>query len=128
VKLLVDTHVLLWALLEDHRLSKSARQVLRSDDNEPYFSLVSIWEIAIKMKIGKLNSLGSSVAYIHDEMEAYGMQLLPIRYEHILQLESLPLHHSEPFDRLLIAQAITESLPILTRDEKFSAYPVKVIW
>jgi len=70
------------------------------------FSLVSLWEIAIKIKIGKLNAIGSSVGYIRDEMEAYGMELLPIRYEHILQLELLPPYHSEPFDRLLLAQAI----------------------
>jgi PIN domain nuclease of toxin-antitoxin system len=61
-------------------------------------------------------------------MENYSMQLLPIRYEHILQLEALPVHHSDPFDRLLIAQAITESLPILTHDAAFAAYPVKVLW
>ena len=102
--------------------------MLRSDEHELVFSLVSLWEIAIKMKIGKLNAYGSSVAYIRDEMNAYGMELLPIRYEHLLQLETLPLHHTEPFDRLIIAQAIAESLPILTHDEKFSDYPVKLLW
>jgi PIN domain nuclease of toxin-antitoxin system len=128
VKLLVDTHTFLWALLEDRRLSAKARQVLRSDENELVFSLVSLWEIAIKIKIGKLNAIGSSVDYIREQMDAYGMELLPIRYEHILQLEMLPLHHSDPFDRLLIAQAITERLPILTHDARLPAYPVKVIW
>ena len=128
MRVLVDTHTFIWALLDDKRLSAKAKQILRSDENELVFSLVSLWEIAIKIKIGKLNAIGSSVAYIRDEMDAYGMELLPIRYEHILQLENLPVHHSEPFDRLLIAQAITESLPILSRDEKFPAYPVKLIW
>jgi PIN domain nuclease of toxin-antitoxin system len=128
VRVLVDTHTFLWALLQDRRLSAKAKQILRSDENELLFSIVSLWEIAIKIKIGKLNSIGSSVAYIRDEMDAYGMELLPLRYEHILQLESLPRHHGEPFDRLLIAQAITESIPILTHDEKFPAYPVKLIW
>jgi PIN domain nuclease of toxin-antitoxin system len=61
-------------------------------------------------------------------MEAYGIELLPIRYEHILQLEQLPQHHGEPFDRLLIAQAIAESIPILTHDSEFPKYPVKLIW
>ena len=111
VKVLIDTHSFLWALLHDHRLSSRAKSILRDGENELVFSLVSLWEIAVKMKIGKLNTLGSSVAYIRDEMNAYGMELLPIRYEHILQLEALPPHHSDPFDRLLIAQAITESLP-----------------
>lgn len=128
MKVLVDTHTLIWGLLESHRLSSRARQILRSEQHELFFSLVSLWEIAIKIKIGKLNALGSSVAYIRDEMDAYGMELLPIRYEHVLALEALPVHHSDPFDRLLIAQAIAESLPILTHDIVFSIYPVKVIW
>jgi len=128
MRILVDTHVFLWDLLDDHRSSRKAREILSSDEYQLYFSLVSIWEIAIKMKTGKLNALGSTVSYIRYEMEEYGMELLPIRYEHILQLERLPLHHSEPFDRLLIAQAVAESLPILTHDSKFPAYPVKLIW
>ena len=128
MRVLVDTHTFLWALLKNHRLSATAKQILTSKEHELYFSLVSLWEIAVKIKIGKLNMVGSSVTYIRDEMVQYGMELLPIRYEHILQLEQLPLHHSEPFDRLLIAQAIAESLPILTHDEKFPLYPVKLIW
>lgn len=128
MKVLVDTHTFLWALLHDHRLSARSKQILTSGQHELVFSLVSFWEIAIKMKLGKLNTLGSSVAYIRDEMNAYGMELLPIRYEHILQLEALPLHHADPFDRLLVAQAITETLPILTADQKFRLYPVKVLW
>jgi len=128
MKVLVDTHTFIWALLHDHRLTVKAKQVLRSDEYELVFSLVSLWEIAIKIKNGKLNTIGSSVGYIRDEMDAYGMEFLPIRYEHVLQLEVLPAHHGDPFDRLLIAQAITESLPILTHDKKLSLYPVKLIW
>lgn len=128
MKVLVDTHTFLWDLLSDHRSSRLAKQILKSDEHELFFSLVSLWEFAIKIKTGKPNALGSSVAYLRAEMENYSMQLLPIRYEHILQLEALPAHHTNPFDRLLIAQAITESLPILTSDEKFSLYPVKVLW
>jgi PIN domain nuclease of toxin-antitoxin system len=128
MKVLVDTHTFLWALLHDHRLTARAKQVLRSDEYELVYSLVSLWEIAIKIRTGKLNTIGSSVAYIREEMNAYSMELLPIRYEHILQLEALPAHHGDPFDRLLIAQAIHESVPILTHDEVFARYPVKVIW
>jgi PIN domain nuclease of toxin-antitoxin system len=128
MKVLVDTHTFLWALLHDHRLTPKAKQILRSDEQELVFSLVSLWEIAIKIKTGKLNTIGSSVTYIRDEMDAYGMQLLPIRYEHILQLESLPHHHSDPFDRLLIAQALTESLPILSGDRAFANYGIKLVW
>ena len=128
MKVLVDTQILLWDLLQDHRSSRRAKEILGSREHELVFSLVSLWEIAIKIKTGKLNAIGSSVAYIRDEMNAYGMELLPIRYDHILQLESLPHHHSDPFDRLLIAQSISESLPILTADRQFKAYDVKVIW
>lgn len=128
MKVLVDTQIFLWDLLEDHRSSRRAKEILGSKDYELVFSLVSLWEIAIKIKTGKLNAIGSSVAYIRDEMDAYGMELLPIRYDHILQLESLPHHHGDPFDRLLIAQAISESLPILTADRQFKAYSVKVLW
>lgn len=128
MKVLVDTHTFIWALLHDHRLSPKSKQVLRSSEHELVFSLVSLWEIAIKIKTGKLNAIGSSVAYIREEMNAYGMELLPIRYEHILQLESLPHNHGDPFDRLLVAQAITESIPILTGDVAFKHYPVKLLW
>ena len=128
MKVLVDTHSFLWALLHDHRLSTKSKQVLRSEGYELVFSLVSLWEIAIKIKTGKLNAIGSSVAYIRAEMDSYGMELLPIRYDHILQLESLPVHHSDPFDRLLIAQAISEDLPILTNDTRFKHYPAKLLW
>jgi PIN domain nuclease of toxin-antitoxin system len=128
MKVLVDTHTFLWAFLHDHRLTSKAKQILTSDEHELVFSLVSLWEIVIKIKTGKLNTIGSSVAYIRDEMDAYGMSLLPIRYEHILQLESLPHHHSDPFDRLLTAQALTESLPILTGDRAFANYGIKLVW
>jgi PIN domain nuclease of toxin-antitoxin system len=128
LRILVDTHTFLWDLDSDHRSSRLAKQLLKSDEHELFFSLVSLWEIAIKIKTGKLSAIGSSVAYIRDEMDAYGIALLPVRYEHVLALESLPVHHSDPFDRLLIAQALAESLPILTDDRTFSRYPVKVLW
>ena len=102
--------------------------MLKSDSDELVFSLVSLWDIAIKIKTGKLNTIGSSVSYIRDQMDEYSMELLPIRYEHILQLQTLPSHHGDPFDRLLIAQALAESLPVLTRDIQFKAYGVKVLW
>jgi PIN domain nuclease of toxin-antitoxin system len=128
MKVLVDTHTFIWDIIADPRSSTKAKQILRSNEHELVFSLVSLWEIAIKIKTGKLNTIGSSVAYLRDEMDAYGMQLLPIRYEHVLQLESLPHHHGDPFDRLLIAQALTESLPILSGDRIFASYGIKLVW
>ena len=128
MKVLVDTHTFLWDIIADHRSSAKAKQMLRSDEHELVFSLVSLWEIAIKIKTGKLHTIGSSVAYIRDEMNAYGMELLPIRYEHILQLEALPAHHSDPFDRLLIAQAFDLRIPILSNDQTLDFYGVSRIW
>jgi PIN domain nuclease of toxin-antitoxin system len=128
MRILVDTHTFLWDLNADPRSSRKAKEFLRSDEDDLVFSLVSLWEIAIKIKTGKLNTIGSSVAYIRDEMNAYSMELLPIRYEHILNLEALPHHHSDPFDRLLIAQALSEGLPILTADRAFHQYGIKTIW
>ena len=128
MRVFVDTHTFIWALLRDHRLPVKVKRILTSDTDELVFSLVSLWEIAIKIKTGKLNTLGSSVAYIRDEMNAYGMELLPIRYNHILQLESLPRHHKDPFDRLLVAQAISESLPILSGDKKLDLHGAKRVW
>jgi PIN domain nuclease of toxin-antitoxin system len=128
VRVLVDTHTFLWALLKDPRLSANAQQILTSESSELVFSLASLWEISIKIKLGRLRAIGSSVAYVRDEMNEYGMELLPIRFEHLLQLEMLPHHHGDPFDRLLIAQASTEGIPILTYDKRFSAYGVDLVW
>ena len=109
--------------------SRKAKEILSSDEHELVFSLVSLWEIAIKIGTGKLRTVGSSVAYVRDEMDNYSMDLLPIRYDHILRLEMLPYNkHSDPFDRLLIAQALTEGLPILTGDKAFREYGAKTIW
>jgi PIN domain nuclease of toxin-antitoxin system len=128
MRVLVDTHTFIWDLLDDPKSSRLARQILKSNEHELVFSLVSLWEIAIKIKTGKLSTIGSSVAYIRSQMDDYGMELLPIRYDHVLNLEQLPHHHGDPFDRLLIAQALTESFPILTADAIFKRYGVKVIW
>jgi PIN domain nuclease of toxin-antitoxin system len=128
MRVLIDTHAFIWELLADHRSSRKAIEVMRSKEYDLVFSIVSLWEVSIKIKLGKLNAIGSSVAYIREQMNEYGMELLPLQYEHLLQLENLPLHHGEPFDRLLIAQAITEGLPILTHDQHFPKYPVKLIW
>ncbi len=114
--------------MKDRRLSKTAQRILRSGDDQLVFSLVSLWEISIKIKLGKLNAIGSSVSYLRDEMDAFGMELLPIRYEHVLHLETLPPLHRDPFDRLMIAQSLFEGLPILTEDRQFKDYGVKVIW
>lgn len=125
---LIDSHTLVWSLLEDHRLSKRARHIFQSPPGSLHISMVSLWELSIKITIGKLRTLGSSIAYFRDECREYGIQIIPLRIEHVLRAETLPLHHRDPFDRLLIAQAIEENLTILTDDAHFRRYPVKIVW
>lgn len=128
MRVLVDSHTFLWELLGDKRSSKHSIQILADPDSELLFSMASLWEIAINMRLGRMHGLGSSVAYVRDMAGQYGMEILPIRYEHILALETLPLHHRDPFDRMLIAQGIAEGVPILTSDAKFEHYSVKILW
>lgn len=128
MRLLVDSHALIWAVLHDHRLSRAARRAFQDERHELYFSIVSLWELSLKIANGKLRIVGSSVGYLHDMLGEYGIQLLPLHYSHILRAESLELHHRDPFDRMLIAQAQEEQLSILTDDAHFRRYPVKVVW
>lgn len=128
MKLLVDSHALIWSILNDHRLSPRAKRIFREGTDELSVSIVSLWELSIKIAIGKLRTIGSSVAYLRDECEEYGIQIIPLSTSHILRAEALPLHHRDPFDRLLIGQALEEGLSILTNDAQFRSYPVKVVW
>jgi PIN domain nuclease of toxin-antitoxin system len=128
MNLLLDSHALVWALLKDHRLSPRARAALREHPGELHFSIVSLWELSIKITIGKLRTLGSSIAYFRDECREHGIEIIPLRIEHILRAETLPLHHRDPFDRLLVAQALEDNLAILTDDAHIRRYPVKAVW
>ncbi len=128
MRLLVDSHALVWAVLNDHRLSRTARRVFQEETHELHFSMVSLWELSLKIANGKLRTLGSSIGYLYDSLGEYGIQLLPLRYDHLLRAESLELQHRDPFDRMLIAQALEEGLGVLTDDIHFRNYPVKVVW
>jgi PIN domain nuclease of toxin-antitoxin system len=126
--MLLDTHALLWFLNNDPRLPIAAKQKI--EETELVFaSVVSIWEIAIKVNIGKLNLL-TSFQTIQIDMNALSIQELPILFEDNLTYIGLPLlrEHKDPFDRMLIAQAIRKSIPIVSADKKFDAYPVQRIW
>jgi PIN domain nuclease of toxin-antitoxin system len=128
VNILLDSHTLVWTFLKDHRLSPRARRILSAGTDRFHFSVVSLWELSIKITIGKLRTVGSSIAYFRDECHEQGIQLIPLKLDHILRAETLPLHHRDPFDRLLIAQALEEDLAILTNDALFKKYPAKLIW
>ena len=128
MRLLIDSHTLVWAMLKDHRLSNRARRAFMPDSDELHVSFVSLWELSIKITIGKLRTLGSSISYLRDECREYGINLIPLRFDHILRLETLPLHHRDPFDRLLVAQALEEDLAILTSESQLRQYPAKIVW
>ncbi|HEY7619491.1 MAG TPA: type II toxin-antitoxin system VapC family toxin [Solirubrobacteraceae bacterium] len=123
-RLLVDTHALLWWLTDDAALSTAAREAIADPANEPIVSAASVWEIAIKRSLGKLQAPEDLPALISEE----GFQWLAIGVDHAWRVHGLPMHHGDPFDRLLVAQALTEGLAIITKDPWFAAYGAAVIW
>jgi PIN domain nuclease of toxin-antitoxin system len=123
-RLLADTHALLWWLSDDPALSGAAREAIADPSNDVLVSAASIWEIAIKGSLGKLTVPDDLPATISAE----GFEWLPVRPEHAWEVRSLPLHHRDPFDRILVAQARVERLPIVTGDPRFGAYAVDVRW
>ena len=123
MKLLVDTHVLIWAVLEDAALSERFRAALSDPAAEIHVSAVSVWEVAIKRALGKL----AAPADLFDQAAASGCVALPITWDHARAVEALPMHHADPFDRMLIAQARVEGLTLLTADRAFAAYDVALL-
>jgi PIN domain nuclease of toxin-antitoxin system len=126
-RLLLDTHALLWFVANDAALSASARSLIESAD-EVLVSVASAWEIAIKVHLGKLFlDAPSAESFFEEQMRANGFAYLPIAPAHVFRAAGLPLHHRDPFDRLLIAQALVEGLSLVTR-ESFVAYGVATSW
>ncbi len=128
MRLLLDSNALIWWVTEPQRLSVTADRTIRDQRNQIAVSLVSLWEITIKMGKGGLPQLGSSIEYLLDEVREQRFELLPLRPEHLITLGRLERHHRDPFDRLIIAQGIAERLPIATADPTFGNYPVEVFW
>ncbi len=128
MKYLIDTSVWLWSLVSPERLNRRAREVFSSGASELYLSSASSWEICIKLSLGKMHFPGSPAGYVPDRMAALGIRPLPITHAHALAVCALPGHHRDPFDRVLIAQAQTEAMVILTADRAFEPYAVKTLW
>lgn len=128
MRLLVDTCTFLWLAIDDERLSPKAREHFASPDNEAYLSTASAAEIAIKYRLGRLPLPEDPASYIPRLREAHGMASLPLVEEECLQLARLPDLHRDPFDRMLVCQAILGGLAILTPDPEIRRYPVRVIW
>ncbi len=128
MRVLLDTHVFLWWISDSPELSDDAREVLADGRNEPIFSAVSGWEIAIKTGLGKLELPGAPGKFVNEQLSRNDLEILPIHLRHALGVYELPDHHRDPFDRLLISQSVLEKLPILTADPKIHRYPVETIW
>jgi len=126
MNLLLDTQVWLWMTEAPDRLSPSVRRLVSSTDNPCFLSAVTVWEIAIKYRTGKLRLPGTPAVVIPQWMERADVSPLPIFHKHALHVATLPLHHRDPFDRLLIAQAQIEDLTIITSDPDFERYDVKL--
>ncbi|WAC20955.1 type II toxin-antitoxin system VapC family toxin [Luteolibacter sp. SL250] len=128
MKLLVDTQALIWALEGDKRLSRVAREALEDPANRRIVSIATGWEMAIKTGLGKLNPPMPLPHLFPAELERLGFEILPIKSEHVHRLLDLPLHHRDPFDRMLIAQALSENLTMVGCDVAFNAYGAARIW
>lgn len=126
MKLLVDTHVFLWFTLDDPKLPSRMREVLVSPQNERFISIASVWEVAIKHSLGKLELKDGLEGFIGD-IGRSNFQLLELGILHVMELSTLPLHHRDPFDRMLIAQAKAEGMHLLTADPHFGAYDVQLL-
>ncbi|MBI3650108.1 MAG: type II toxin-antitoxin system VapC family toxin [Acidobacteria bacterium] len=127
MKLLIDTHTFLWFILDSANLSDDALDLLESDA-DLLISIASLWEIAIKVSIGKLMLPQSYNKFIAQQLKVNSIDKLPIRLSHLTMVSTLPLHHRDPFDRMIIAQAIVENLPLVSADTAFDSYPIKRLW
>jgi len=127
-RVLLDTHAFLWFALNDSRLSATARDCMKDSASELLFSPASYWEIAIKISIGKYRLPEDFVNFMRDQIEQNELTVLPITIAHAAAVSSLPFHHRDPFDRLLIAQATVEDAPLLSSDGVFDKYPIPRIW
>ncbi len=128
MRLLADTHVLLWAIDAPDRLSEPARRALIDDNNVISFSVVSLWEIAIKISLGRLELATDWLAMIEDGRNALGAHWLQLETAHCERVASLSWHHRDPFDRMLAAQAACEGSTLISRDRVLAAYPAPVLW
>jgi PIN domain nuclease of toxin-antitoxin system len=123
---LLDTHIFIWFVMGDPRISVSMRSQI--ENNENLLSIASVWEMAIKHSIGKLNFGLAFDDFIEQQIIRNGIELLPIIIDHITVVATLPLHHRDPFDRILIAQSVVEKIPLLSADKIFDAYPIERLW
>ena len=127
MKALLDAHTFLWAIAGDDRLSRRAAEVF-AGPSDLWLSVASIWEILIKVQIGKIPLPIPTGPYIVKKLVENRIETLAVSRDHVLRVETLPMHHNDPFDRILIAQSLEEDIPVITADRIFSRYSVELIW
>ena len=128
MKLLLDTHAFIWWANEPEKLSERASAACQDSSNTLILSVVSAWEMQIKMQMGKLKISRPIEELIKTQQQTNGLQVLPVELAHVLNLNNLPSHHKDPFDRLLIAQANIEGATLVSVDPAFASYSVQVLW
>ncbi|MEW6738158.1 MAG: type II toxin-antitoxin system VapC family toxin [Acidobacteriota bacterium] len=128
MRLLLDTHTFLWFIMGNSKLSSSARTLIEDISNDKQLSIVSVWEMAIKVSIGKLSLAGPFEIIIPEQIKNNGFDVMNIDISHINIVATLPMHHRDPFDRLLIAQCMIEDLSIISADSAFDSYSVHRLW
>ena len=128
MRALLDTHAFLWWISDDPRLSEKAREIIADGRNDLFFSAASGWEISIKAGLGRLEVPENLQRFIADQLSRNAIQVLPIYLSHALHTGTLPVHHRDPFDRILVSQAILEEMPLLSADSQLSRYLVEVVW
>ena len=124
---ILDTHVFIWWNLTPENLSSTVTSLIDNDDNTLFLSIASIWEMQIKISIGKLHFDDLLSEIVSSQINLNDIQILPIKLDHIWQLNNLPFHHKDPFDRMIIAQAMAENIPIMTIDSVFEQYSLEII-
>jgi PIN domain nuclease of toxin-antitoxin system len=127
MSLLVDTHAFLWFMAGDRRLSRSALRAIDESDGEWWLSAASVWELSIKSSLGRLTLPTAVNEYIAEKVHQ-GLRVLSVDWAHAAAVERLPFHHRDPFDRLIVAQAQSERLDIVTKDPAFAKYGVRAVW
>ena len=128
MRYLLDTNALLWFLNNDKKLSHRARQLIESSSHESFLSIVSLWEIAIKTRLGKLDLGEPFEQMFPEQLHLNHIEILDITVDSLIKLTTLPFHHRDPFDRLIIAQGLVEELPIISVDTVFDAYGIDREW
>jgi PIN domain nuclease of toxin-antitoxin system len=128
MNLLLDSHTFIWWRDEPNKLSPTAFAEISNPNNDIFLSVVTVWELQIKIALNKFTIKGGLEKAVKDEQQNNGFQILTIQLSHALYLENLPLHHKDPFDRLLISQAIVENMTLVSADASFANYQVNLLW